>query len=84
MQNLSGLLRRWEAEINKFEAIDKGYALGVFQRRNMIYRALPETVQREVDKEVAKGKLQSYETFKEFVMNLSRSERSDDKPLPNH
>ena len=75
MQNLSGLLRRWEAEINKFEAIDKGYALGVFQRRNMIYRALPETVQREVDKEVAKGQLQSYETFKEFVMNLSRSER---------
>ena len=72
MQNLIGLIRRWEAEINKFEAIDKGYALGVFQRRNMIYRALPETVQREVDKEVAKGQLQSYETFKEFVMNLSK------------
>ena len=64
MQNLSGLLRRWEAEINKFEAIDKGYALGVFQRRNMIYKALPETVQRKANKEAAKGQLQNDVTSK--------------------
>ena len=30
MGNLVSLLRRWVSEINKFEAIDKGYSLGIF------------------------------------------------------
>ena len=36
MSGLQTLLRRWESEIDKFQALDPGYALGVFQRRNMV------------------------------------------------
>ena len=82
MGNLVSLLRRWESEINKFEAIDKGYSLGIFQRRNLVYRALPEAVQKDVDKEVAKGELVSYESFMDFIRNLSRSARYQKQAAP--
>ena len=70
MSGLQSLLRRWESEIDKFQALDAGYALGVFQRRNMVYRALPESCQREIDNEVGKGELSSYEGFMDFVINV--------------
>ena len=82
MGNLVSLLRRWESEINRFGAIDKGYSLGIFQRRNLVYRALPEAVQKDVDKDVAKGELVSYESFIDFIRNLSRSARYQKQAAP--
>ena len=75
MSNLQTLLRRWESEIDKFQSLDQGYALGIFQRRNMVYRALPESCQKEIDNEVGKGELSSYEGFMDFVINMSRHAR---------
>ena len=75
MLGLSNLLVRWEAELTRFEVIDVGYALGKFQRRNIIYRALPDEIQRDVDKEVAKGQLGTYEEFMIFIKNMSASSR---------
>ena len=82
MSGLQTLLRRWESEIEKFQALDQGYALGVFQRRNMVYRALPESCQREVDNEVGKGELSSYESFMDFVINMSRHARYKKQSAP--
>ena len=82
MGNLVSLLRRWESEINKFEAIDKGYSPGIFQRRNWVYRALPEAAQKDVDKEVAKSELASYESFMDCIRNLSRSARYQKQAAP--
>ena len=75
MSNLQSLLRKWESEIAKYEAIDPGYALGVFQRRNLVYRALPASVQGQIDAEVGEGKHKTYDEFKEFIINLSRHAR---------
>ena len=84
MSNLQTLLRRWESEIEKFQALDPGYALGVFQKRNMVYRALPESCQKEIDNEVGKGELASYRGFMDFVINMSRHARykKQMKPKP--
>ena len=75
MGNLQSLLRKRESEIAKYEAIDPGYALEVFQRRNSIYRALPSPVHSQIDAEVSKGQLKTHDQFKEFIMNLSRHAR---------
>ena len=82
MSGLQSLLRRWESEIDKFQALDAGYALGVFQRRNMVYRALPESCQREIDNEVGKGELSSYEGLMDFVINMSRHARYKKQSAP--
>ena len=82
MSNLQTLLRRWESEIDNFQALDAGYALGVFQRRNMVYRALPESCQKEIDNEVGKGELTSYEGFMDFVINMSRHARYKKQSAP--
>ena len=41
----------------------------------MVYRALPEAVQKDVDKEVAKGELASYESIMDFIRNQFRGAR---------
>ena len=82
MSNLQTLLRRWESEIEKFEALDPGYALGIFQRRNMVYRALSESCQKEIDNEVGKGELTNYEGFMDFVINMSRHARYKKQSAP--
>ena len=75
MSNLQNRLRRWESNIEKFQALDPGYALGIFQRRHMVYRALPESCQKEIDNEVGKGGPPSYGGFMDFVINTSRHAR---------
>ena len=82
MGNLVSLFRLWESEINKCEALDKGYSMGIFQCRNLVYRALPEAVQKDVDKEVAKGELFTYESFMDFIRNLFRSARYQKQAAP--
>ena len=68
--------------MKKFQAVDAGIALGVFQRRDMVYRALPESCQKEIDNEVGKGELSSYEGFMDFVINMSRHARYKKQSAP--
>ena len=75
MPNLVTLLVKRESELTRFQAIDEGYALGKFQKQNIIHRALPDEIQRDVDKEHAKGAIPAYEDFIDFVKNLSRSSK---------
>ena len=70
--------------MKRFQSIGGGYALGKFQRRNIVYRALPDEIQRDVDKEPTKRAIPDYENFIEFIKNLSRSSRyhSTQPPKP--
>ena len=52
MPNLVTLLVRWASELKRFQTIDEHFALGKFQRRNTIYRALPESI-KSVRKELS-------------------------------
>ena len=61
--------------MKRFQVIDESYALGKFQRRNIIYRALPDEIQRDVDKEHAKGAIPAYDDFIDFVKHFSNSSR---------
>ena len=47
------LHQRWESELTKFAAVDQEYRLGKYQRRNTIYRALPQEIKEDVDREQA-------------------------------
>ena len=69
------LHRRWEFELKKFTNIDADYNMGKFQKRNVLYRALPGEIQNEVDSVSARteSSLEDYDSFIEFVINLSRS-----------
>ena len=69
------LHRRWEFELKKFTNIDADYNMGKFQKRNVLYRALPAEIQNEVDSVSARteSSLEDYDSFIEFVTNLSRS-----------
>ena len=82
MRGLQSLLRRWESEIDKFQALDSGYALGVFQRRNMVYRALPESCQKEIYKQVGKGELSRYGGFTDFAIYMSMHARYKKQSAP--
>ena len=50
----------------------------------MVYRALPESCQREIDNEVGKVELSSYEGFMDFVINMSRHARYKSRARPGH
>ena len=70
------LHKRWESELAKFAAIDPEYKLGKFQRRNIIYRALPQEIRDDIDREQAHNQaLSQYDALVDFVINLSRSNR---------
>ena len=49
-----------------------------------MYRALPESCQKEIDNEVGKGELSSYEGFMDFVINMSRHARYKKQSAPSH
>ena len=68
------LHKRWDSELIKFAAIDNEYKLGKFQKRNIIYRALPQEIKEDVDREQAHNQeLAGYDELVKFVINLSRS-----------
>ena len=48
----------------------------------MVCRALPESRQKEIDNEVGKGELSSYECFMDFVINMSRHARYKKQSAP--
>ena len=80
------LHQRWESELTRFAAVDSEYQLGKFQKRNIIYRALPQEIGEDVDREQAHNQqLSHYDDLISFVINLSRSQKyqktSAPKPL---
>ena len=80
------LHKRWESELVKFAAIDPEYKLGKFQKRNIIYRALPGEIKEDVDREQAHNQdLAGYDDLVKFIINISRSAKyqktSQPKPL---
>ena len=42
------LQRRWELELKRFTNIDADYNMGKFQKRNVLYRALPLETQKKM------------------------------------
>ena len=48
----------------------------------MVYRDLPESCQKEIDNEVGKGELTSYEGFMDFVIHMSRHARYKKQSAP--
>ena len=75
MAGLAELITRWEAEIKRFTAIDEGYNLSNLQKKNAVYEALPDELQRVIDIEVSKpgSNLKVYPQWIEFVKDWSRS-----------
>ena len=78
MKNMSGLaelITRWEAEIKRFATIDEGYNLSNLQKKNAVYEALPDDLQKVVDIEVSKpgSNLRLYPQWIEFIKDWSRS-----------
>ena len=77
------LHQRWESELTKFSAVDSEYKLGKFQKRNIIYRALPQDIKEDVDREQAKNQeLANYDELIRFVINLSRSQKYQKTSVP--
>ena len=54
MSGLAELITRWEAEIKRFADIDEGYNLSNLQKKNAVYEAPPDELQRVVYIEVSK------------------------------
>ena len=80
------LITRWEAEIRRFAAVDEGYNLNNLQKKNAVYEALPEELQKILDIEVSKpgANLRLYPQWIEFVKDWSRSYQFQQnfKPIP--
>ena len=75
MRDFNTLPAKWASELRKFVAIDPGYALGDFRKRNIVYKALPEDIQKDVDREVGKGQLLSYQEFMDYVRTIAANYR---------
>ena len=75
MSNFDNLFVRWEAELRKHEYISREYFIGKYRKRQIVYKALPDEIQKSVDIEVGKNQLQSYEEFIDFVKSISKSSR---------
>ena len=82
MAKFDNLFVRWESELKKHETVSSDYVIGKYRRRQIVYKALPDEIQRAVDAEVAKGQIASYEEFIEFVKIIARSSRFKSLPAP--
>ena len=82
MSKFESLYIRWEAELKRHEAVNREYFIGKFRKRQIVYKAMPDDVQKSVDMEVAKGALQTYEDFIEFPKCISKSNKYKHMPPP--
>lgn len=73
LKNLSTLLAKWEKELKDFEALDKEYKVGQFQRRQIIFKILPEEVKRMCTYQQGMGQLAKYEEFLSFIKTIASS-----------
>ena len=82
MSNFDNLYVRWESELRKHEAISREYFIGKYRKRQIVYKSLPDEIQKSVDVEVGKKQLQTYEDFIDFVKSISKSNRFRSMPTP--
>ena len=73
LKNLSTLLAKWEKELKDFEALDKEYKVGQFQRKQIIFKILPEEVKRMCTYQQGMGQLAKYEEFLSFIKTIASS-----------
>ena len=73
LKNLTTLLAKWEKELRDFENLDKEYKVGTFQRRQIIYKILPDEVKRMVTYQQGMGSLKEYDDFLSFVKTIASS-----------
>ena len=71
-------------ELKRFTNIDADYNMAKFHKRNVLYRALPLEIQKEVDSVSARSNssLEDYDNFIDFVVNLSGSWQYQRHALP--
>ena len=82
MSKFENLIVRWESELKRHEAVNREYFIGKFRKRQIIYKSLPDEVAKSVDAEVAKGQLQEYNDFVEFIKSISKSSKFRSMPPP--
>ena len=82
MAKFENLYIRWEAELKRHEAINREYFIGKFRKRQIVYKAMPGDVKESIDAEVAKGQLQTYEDFIDFIKSISKSSKYKHMPPP--
>ena len=82
MAKFENSIVRWEPELKRPEAVNREYLIGKFRKRQIVYKSLPDEVQKSVDAEVAKGQLQEYDDFVEFAKSISKSSKFRSKPPP--
>ena len=54
MAKFENLIIRWESELKRHEAVNREYLIGKFKKRQVVYKSLPDEVQKSVDAEIAK------------------------------
>ena len=54
LSHFNTMLTRWDAEIKRFEKLDPAYAIGKFQRQNIITNAMPDEIQQQIRAERSK------------------------------
>ena len=82
MSNFDNLYVRWESELRKHEVISREYFIGKYRKRQIVYKSLPDEIQKSVDIEVGKNQLQTYEEFIDFIKSISKSNRFRNMPAP--
>ena len=82
MSKFENLIIRWESELKRHEAVNRQYFIGRFRMRQIVYKSLPDEVQKSIDAEVAKGQLQEYDDFVEFAKSISKSSKFRSMPPP--
>ena len=82
MAKFENLIVRWESELNRHEAVNREYFIGKSRKRQIVYKSLPDEVQKSIDAEVAKGQLQEYDDFVEFAKSISKSSKFRSMPPP--
>ena len=82
MSRFDNLYVRWESKLKKHELVNREYFIRKFRKRQIVYKSLPDEFQKYVDAEVAKGQLQTYEEFIEFIKKMSQHNRFKSMPAP--
>ena len=83
MSKFENLIVRWDSEHKRQEAVNREYFIGKFRKRQIVYKSLPDEVQKSVDAEVAKGQLQEYDDFVDVLKASPRAPSSGVCLRPN-
>ena len=73
MRHVDTPISTWESDLDRVERLDPDYACGKHQRRQILFKALPQDVRQTIETEEAMGRLQTYEIFITYVRTISSS-----------